>query len=504
MSAAPSSRRWLTDVVRVGFIVALLGYCVSVQRQNFDGWWAGSGKMIQRINLPNVEVIRVAALGYDNLYADFLMLRAVQMFGGDWEAEDGTTEPIFNYFDIMTELDPQNPDAYELGNLVLSDARHDHTLGLKILRKGIIRNPGSWRLAYLGMYTALWGKNNPKTAREFLHYARRANAPEHVLRMEEYIERQSGRFEAAFEVNVEQHLRYRLRGMKAEEDLTNNKFSTIIDGWNRVELARAAERFHKDQGRHPHQLEELLVDPYTPRFRAPTMQRLVPALDYILDNAQDPAAFADQVREASMEDVVGLPPDPRGYWYYIEPELLKDLPADDPDQGLLDRFPYIQSAHEAHLAINMQAGNAQQFIMSQVAEKGAPPSKADMAPSTTSDGFGGHFVYIPHFEPPSGGTAGPRYFSTSTIRQLKNEEPRMGLRGLPSNFPPRPLIVSPLLPPYLTTTPTIWDFPEDIDWALCQGLTPGLRWDEQDPSATQRIANPVLFRDCPTAVTLPE
>lgn len=500
-----TTQRWIVDAVRVGFVAVLLGYCVSVQRQNFDGWWAGSGKMIQRINLPNVELIRVAALGYDNLYADFLMLRAVQMFGGDWEAEDGTTEPIFNYFDIMTELDPKEPNAYELGNLVLSDARKDHDLGLKILRKGIINNPGSWRLAYLGMYTSLWGKDDPNTAREFLHYARRAHAPEHVLRMDEYIERQSGRYYAAFDVNIEHHLRYGRLGMQHELDLTANKFRTIIDGWNRVEMGRSAERFLKDKGRHPSALEDLLVDPYTPRFRGPTMQSLVPAIDRAMADPVDPERHADQVREASMEDIVGLPPDPMGYWYYIEPELLRRRiqEGDDPERTITERFDYIQTAFEADLAINGQAAAGQGFVMQTVAAKGAPPTPAEMAGWTSHDGFGGHFVYIPEFKPKNG-DPGPRYFSTTTLRFLQGQDPRRGLRGTLANFPLRPMFVSPMLPPYLTTTPTIWDFPEDIDWALCQGLIPGTRWEDHDLITRERIANPVTFRDCPTNVTLPE
>lgn len=500
-----SSRRWLVDAIRIGFIAVLMVYCVAVQRQHFTGWWAGSGKMIQTINLPNVDMIRVAALGYDNLYADFLMLRAVQMFGGDWETEDKTTEPIYNYFDIMTELDPKYVDAYELGNLVLSDARKDHKLGLQILRKGIRHNPGAWRLTYLGMYTALWGMDDPKVAREFLYYARRANAPEHVLRMDEYIERQSGRYYAAFDINIEQHLRYHRLGMEAEVGLTANKFRTIIDGWNRVELARAADQFKAAKGRDPHVLEEVLVDPFTPRFRAPTMQRLVAAIDHVLDTATDLEAHSAEVREASMEDIVGLPPDPMGYWYYIEPEIRTSLAENPPrpTAPLIERYSYIQSAYEADLVLNQMAMRGQQKIMATVSEKGAPPTKAEMAGWTGSDLFGGHLVYIPDFVGASGQPE-PRYFSTTTLRLLKGEEPRRGLRGTLDQFPRRPLSVSPLLPPYLSTTPSIWDFPEDIDWALCQGLTPGIDWRDQDKAVIDRITNSETYRDCATNVRLPE
>src|SRR5690606_21246135 len=97
-----------------------------------------------------------------------------------------------------------------------------------------------------------------------------------VLRMNEYIERQSGRFYAAFDVNINHFLRYSQLDMDDEREITMHKFQTILDGWYKLELARAAERYLEATGEHPLAIEDILVEEYIPRFDAPVVHRLLP------------------------------------------------------------------------------------------------------------------------------------------------------------------------------------------------------------------------------------
>src|SRR5690606_25662148 len=64
------------------------------------------------------ELMKLFALRYDMVAADFLWLRSIQSFGGrgmtnrDWR-------PVYNQFDTITDLDPYFADAYTFGNLVI-------------------------------------------------------------------------------------------------------------------------------------------------------------------------------------------------------------------------------------------------------------------------------------------------------------------------------------------------------------------------------------------------
>ncbi|MBI5155083.1 hypothetical protein HZA57_07585 [Candidatus Poribacteria bacterium] len=455
---------------------ALLAVCVMRQADHYQDYSRGSGLYEQKVRLPEPELIRFASLGYQNLYADFLTLRAIQMFGASWKTPDDSTEPIYEFFDTITELDPHFVDVYELGNLVIADSRGDFDLGLKLVRKGIRKNPGAWRLPYLGIYTALWGMQEPSRAREFLRYLHRIkDAPEHILRLEEYIERQSGRFRAAYDINIGYYLRYVDNGMEVEQNISKMRFQAIMDSWNRLELARAASEYFKVRKEHPKSLENLLTPEFMPRFEAPTMQRLAASLAHYanLGGALEP--HKDSIRDESIEEIEGLPPEPFGTWYFLySPQRDQVAKADDVTTAPLDqRFPYFAAAHDFLQGIDMTALKAQERIQSTLKGTGKPPEREDLTEYLTEDPLGGHYVYLKDGTKLDG-EPGPRFFSTTTLRITRGQEPRMGLRGTLDRFPQRRFFATDGQPAWLQTEPTIWDFEEDAEWAFRFGLEPGV------------------------------
>jgi len=497
------------DLILGGIVLILMGYAIMRQAEFYSDWWEGPGHYVQRIDIPSSEVIRLAALGYDNLYADFLTLRAVQMFGASWRTPEGVedaTAPIFNYFDVLTDLDPHFVPVYELANLVISDDKGDHERGLQILQKGIRSNPKDWNLPYLGMYTSLWGLDDPQRARLFLHYAERANAPEHILRMNEYIERQSGRYYAAFDININHFLRYTQLGMDNEREITLHKFNTILDGWYKLELARAAERYLEATGEHPEMIEDFLVDEYMPRFEAPLIYRLLPLLDYAQEQGLPPDQESqDFIRENASTFIEGLPPDPTGYWYFIEPTA-RLTRVNDPrpsDASLPRQFDYFYSMSLSVHDLNAASSNAQEFIMSFMRDEGRPPTPEEMAPFLGGDFYGGHFAYFPDYIG-ARGEPEPRFASTAMLRLFINkDDPRMGMMGTIDDFPRREGVFLPGLPAHLETRPSIWDFPEDVDWALCKGLTVGLRFGDHPEWQLENLVDPATFVHCESTVVLP-
>jgi len=506
-----------TSIVRDAVLVFVALGCMAIavhhQKVHYAKWHQGSGKYIQRVRLPNAEQIKIAAVGYDNVYADFLTLKAVQAFGAAWESEDGRTEPIYDYFDILTTLDPKFPEVYEFANLVLSDEHGDdgsgenrgHKQALELMRKGLRHNPDRWNLAYLGMYTSLWGMQDGKLANEFLGYAKKIpGTPDHVLRMEEYIARQSGAYYSAFDVNLGHYLGYVDRGLEAEQEVALRKVAVIIDGWNRVELARACQAYLEETGDFPSSMEELLQSKHVPRFKAPTPEALGKSLNAHAADGEGLREKIDAIREAAMEEIVGLPPEPTGTWYFIDQEKLATArQSARPEGKRLDKeHDYIVTLREKLETVDFFAGRMQGEIMGMLNATKEPPTAFELKDALVDDVAGGHWVYFPSVEDENGQKY-PRFFSTTQIRVLKRLDPRLGLRGTVENFPRREFPITKDQTPYLQSEPSIWDFPEDQTWALCRGFEPPFRPADHPTDVQDKARNALSYLDCDQHLPVP-
>lgn len=501
------------DVLLGAIALALMGTAVHHQTVHYKDWHQGSGKYIQEVRLPNVEQIKIAAIGYDSVYADFLTLKAVQAFGAAWESEDGKTDPIYDYFDILTSLDPKFAEVYEFSNLILSDDQGDdgsgenrgHKQALELLRKGLRYNRNEWNLAYLGMYTSLWGMQDPKSAREFLVRAKRIpGTPDHVLRMEEYIARQSGAYFSAFDINLGHYLGYVDRGLEPERDVAMRKVTVIIDGWNRVEIARACQEFLEATGDFPDSVEELIQSPHAPRFKAPTQQMLRESLQRhaMLDgNLRDKV---NSIRDGAMEEIAGLPPEPTGTWYYFDSKKLATArQSARPEGKRLDlEHDYITTMRASLENLDFFANKVQGNIMQQLGGANEPPTPFEMKNYLVDDTAGGHWVYFPSVEGEDGKML-PRFFSTAQIRYLQRLDPRHGMRGMIEDFPRREFPITAGQSPWLQTEPSIWDFPEDQLWAVCRGFEPPFHPDDHPIEVIDKARNVLMYTDCDQHLPVP-
>ncbi len=414
----------------------------------------------QRINLPPSEVLRFVTLGYDNIYANWLWLVSIQAFGSGWRTEDGTERPIFNFFDTLTDVDPHFASAYRFGNLVIGDQRGDYELGQELLRKGTLLNWREYELPYLGVYNALWIAGNEAHARWFATMLRRIpDAPNFMLRLEEFIERTAGRYEMAFEYNVRYWLDYHLAGNEVERDLIEGRLRVMLDQWYRQELTNAAEYYLEVTGEHPREMEDLLEEEFMPAFEAPTFSNFVAALERREEQIERlparreiPQEFINEVVEESFEFILGLPPCPYGTWYMIH-EPTRDGYVDHPE--LFDErhgLPYISSARGLLDLVNRHNMQAQEFILDFHATHGRKPTDEEISHLLVRDPLGGHFVY--DRDAPESPTFGV-FYSTAQRRIMEGEDPRMGLWG-PGPFP-------------IHLAPRLSDFPEDREWGIEQG-----------------------------------
>lgn len=98
--------------------------------------------------LPNGRLIKVLSLGYRNLSADLFWFRTLNDFGIHFRS-DREYPWLYEFCDLITDIDPRGEHVYRFGGLVLSWEARRPEEGVMLLEKGVRNLPDSWYLSYL-------------------------------------------------------------------------------------------------------------------------------------------------------------------------------------------------------------------------------------------------------------------------------------------------------------------------------------------------------------------
>ena len=112
---------------------------------------AGRPEVHPLLYLPSGRYLKLASLGFDELLADLIYLWSIQYYG-DYDIRDRYTYLEKIYGEVVTELDPRYLDAYLVGSLIMTAEARQPEMALRLLDKGIERNPGTWILAFEAGY----------------------------------------------------------------------------------------------------------------------------------------------------------------------------------------------------------------------------------------------------------------------------------------------------------------------------------------------------------------
>jgi hypothetical protein len=162
------------SVIAGGIIVSILSiYILQTRIERFKD----SGQEIEEfMNLPRGEYLKPAVMGYDQLVADILWLRAIQVIGEDTVTPQGY-EWIYHALDVVTTLDPQFEYAYELGGVILSVLGNAPEKSNALLIKGARENPDVWRFPfYIGFNDFFYLEDYSSAA---FYMARASMLPDH-------------------------------------------------------------------------------------------------------------------------------------------------------------------------------------------------------------------------------------------------------------------------------------------------------------------------------------
>lgn len=136
---------------RLCWVILLGGYfAVYALQRNIDGELAGFPEAADALYLPSGEALRRASFGYEGLLADIYWTRAVQYFGRKRLSHATRFELLGPLLRITTELDPHLLIAYRFGSIFLAEkppgGAGQPEEALQLIRRGIVANPGYWRL----------------------------------------------------------------------------------------------------------------------------------------------------------------------------------------------------------------------------------------------------------------------------------------------------------------------------------------------------------------------
>jgi tetratricopeptide (TPR) repeat protein len=104
--------------------------------------------------IPSSKVVKRMSVGYEALVADIYWTRAVQYFGSRHVENANQYKLLYPLLDMATDLDPHLIPAYEFGSVFLTQppprGAGEPLKAIALLKKGVERNPDSWRL-YQGL-----------------------------------------------------------------------------------------------------------------------------------------------------------------------------------------------------------------------------------------------------------------------------------------------------------------------------------------------------------------
>jgi hypothetical protein len=296
--------------------------------------------------LPRKEVAKILSFGYDGFMADFLFLRSVQAFGGQWNKAIQNYGGVADYFETIAELDPRFMDTYEFGSMVMSENAADPQRAIELNKIGWLNNRKMYKPCYLNAYISWYVMKQKNPTKLWVRLAQKApDCPEFVGRLEIYVDVESGEFRAGLDRWIDFYLNAAVTRDSSNRNLWETHFPDIAEKWNLDILYRALGKYRDEhQGRIPMQLEELDQQGYLKDYDAcdyPTMMQLLEAVwDAGSLRKEDVGRMLKSITQQVYVKKSGVPLSPYsnaapgGNWYLIR----KDLgPEESLDEGFKNR-----------------------------------------------------------------------------------------------------------------------------------------------------------------------
>lgn len=176
-------------------IVGSLAAQAGVQR-SFETAWPDRN-LEQFLYLPSGRHTKALTLGFSNLAADVLWVRAVAYFGGHL-LTDGEYPWLYSILVQVTTLDPPFRYPYLFGGMALALKTETGAESIAMLARGMTNYPGDWRYPFYIGFNAFYNLRDPERAASLMRYAASLpGKPEYLPRLAASLLAESGRVDAA-------------------------------------------------------------------------------------------------------------------------------------------------------------------------------------------------------------------------------------------------------------------------------------------------------------------
>lgn len=166
MGVRASSTTWLVT----GSVLCLLGAGTVTALAAVDRARPDIARAQELSYLPRGEYLKVAVLGYRQVAADLIWLKAVQQFGVRNQSTEGYLW-AYHAVDVLTDLDPKFAYAYQVAGTILGVWAKRVPESVAILTKGQRENPTVWQLPFYLGYDYYYELHDPVAAARYFRLA---------------------------------------------------------------------------------------------------------------------------------------------------------------------------------------------------------------------------------------------------------------------------------------------------------------------------------------------
>ena len=236
-------------------LIAALAFSIYFVQHQITGYKGIEKKIEEFVTLTRGEYLKPAVLGYEQLVADIIWLKAIQVIGED-TVTPGGYDWVYHALDVVTTLDPKFAYAYQLGGVTLSVLGKAPEKSNLLLIKGMKENPDVWQIPFYIGFNNFFYLNDFGRAAEYM--AKASELPGHPAYLPKLAARlyvQAGNPDIALEFLMQMH---KETGDEKVRATLEERIKEVIVERDARYLEEAIKRYKDAYKAYPERLIELV------------------------------------------------------------------------------------------------------------------------------------------------------------------------------------------------------------------------------------------------------
>ena len=213
--------------------------------------------------LPKGEYLKLVVLGYQQMAADLIWLKAVQHLGEKHQTRAGYLS-AYHAVDVLTDVDPTFVFAYQAAGTVLGVWAGLPRESIALLTKGMRNHPEVWQLPFYVGYDYFYELHDPVMGARYFRIASvLPGAPDYLPRLAARMTVEVGDPQAALEFL--QRLYQQTEDEQVRQGLARRMKEVIVERDIRF-LEEGVRRYKARYGKLPVKLEDLVTREIIPKI----------------------------------------------------------------------------------------------------------------------------------------------------------------------------------------------------------------------------------------------